>query len=69
MAENIYENYTEGQSILIRKPASQENLVLERRREGFYDKLEEYGLKDQIVYIPDTNDEIERIKEVKEYLQ
>ncbi len=67
MAENIYQNYEDGQRILMRY-VDAENLVLEQRRKGCQDRLKEVGLGDAIAYIDMPEDTIEQISTLKEYL-
>lgn len=68
MAENVYQNYEEGQRILVRYPGK-ENLVLDRRNRGFCDRLTELGLEDAIEYISMSTSTIEGITELKERMQ
>lgn len=69
MADNVYQNYVQGERILVRVPDDQENLVLGRRTEGFYDRLEELGLEESIDAIPIAIDTIEGITSLKEQLK
>ncbi len=67
MAENIYQNYEEGQAILMDSPDVQ-NLVLGQRANGFKDRIEELGLFDMVDCISMTKDSLERVHIVKESL-
>ena len=69
MAENVYQNYVQGERILVRIPDDQENLVLGRRTEGFCDRLKELGLEEFIDAIPISIDTIEGITSLKEQLE
>lgn len=67
MAENIHQNYKEGQRILMDRFET-ENLVLGQRRKGCQDRLVELGVGDAIDYIDMPEDTIEQISKLKEYL-